>query len=170
MTNQTLSSLHPHPGPKPATNSISPPSPHTRNLGIFFVSQLKFHITRTTFFHLKTISCIHPWLTFSAAEALIHHIQTRLCTIATLASSMETISPPPNNQAPSILQTCSTTTPPTKDKFSHYLHRPGTKPGGAQNRVLLLPPSRRNTNLSVSAHIFKLLRLCSKLTFLVFNV
>ncbi|KAK0151579.1 hypothetical protein N1851_007117 [Merluccius polli] len=58
-------------------NCTLSPSPHIRNLGVIFDSQLKFdhhinHITRTAFFHLKNIARLRPSLTFSAAETLIH--------------------------------------------------------------------------------------------------
>ena len=58
-------------------NSTLSPSPHIRNLGVIFDSNLSFehhvkHITRTAFFHLKNIARLRPSLSFPAAETLIH--------------------------------------------------------------------------------------------------
>ncbi|XP_075963092.1 uncharacterized protein LOC142966290 [Anarhichas minor] len=58
-------------------NSTLSPSPHIRNLGVMFDSNLSFEhhvkqITRTAFFHLKNIARLRPSLSSSAAETLIH--------------------------------------------------------------------------------------------------
>ncbi|XP_075934503.1 uncharacterized protein LOC142934035 isoform X2 [Anarhichas minor] len=57
-------------------NSTLSPSPHIRNLGVMFDSNLSFEhhvkqITRTAFFHLKNIARLCPSLS-SAAETLTH--------------------------------------------------------------------------------------------------
>ncbi len=57
-------------------NSTLSPSPHIRNIGVIFDSNLSFEhhvnqISRTAFFHLKNIARLRPSLSFPA-ETLIH--------------------------------------------------------------------------------------------------
>ena len=70
----------PHP-PITIDNTTLSPSAHIRNLGVIFDSNLTFEphinqITKTAYFHLRNVARLRPFLSFSAAETLIHAFVT----------------------------------------------------------------------------------------------
>ncbi len=74
--------------PSPIPFKTLSPSPHIRSLGVIFDSTLFFNqhvtqLTRTAFFHLKNIACLHPSVERRLQASSGRQLALRCCTHVT---------------------------------------------------------------------------------------